>query len=154
VKLPEALRGIRQLAFDTAPLIYFIERHPDYFDRMLFIMRYVDQGLIAGVGAGIVLTEVLVQPIRTANQALVGQYEAVLTHSDNFRLEPVTTAVSRAAAHLRAHYNLRTPDALHIATAIDADCEAFLTNDLGLKRVTELRVLVLDELELPAAGEV
>jgi hypothetical protein len=37
MKLPAALRGIRQLAFDTAPLIYFVERHPSYFDRMLFI---------------------------------------------------------------------------------------------------------------------
>lgn len=153
MKLPDALRGIRQLAFDTAPLIYFIERHPDYFDRMLFIMRYVDQGLIAGVGASIVLTEVLVQPIRTDNQELAGRYEAVLTQSDNFRLEPVATHVSRAAADLRARYNLRTPDALHIATAIDAGCDAFLTNDLGLKRVTELKVLVLDELELPEDSE-
>ena len=29
-----------------------------------------------------------------------------------------------------------------------AGCEAFLTNDLGIKRVNELSVLVLDELEL------
>lgn len=32
MKLPGALRGIRQLAFDTAPLIYFVERHTVYFD--------------------------------------------------------------------------------------------------------------------------
>lgn len=43
---------------------------------------------------------------------------------------------------------LRTPDALQIAAALVAGCEAFLTNDAGLKRVTELRVLVLDELEM------
>jgi predicted nucleic acid-binding protein len=39
-------------------------------------------------------------------------------------------------------------DALQIAVALEAGCEAFLTNDRTLKRVTELRVLVLDELEL------
>jgi hypothetical protein len=55
VKLPNALRSIRQLAFDTAPLIYFIEKHPDYFDRMLFIMGYVDEGLISGVSATMAL---------------------------------------------------------------------------------------------------
>jgi predicted nucleic acid-binding protein len=42
---------------------------------------------------------------------------------------------------------LRLPDALQIAVALEAGCEAFLTNDLTLKRVVELRVLVLDDLE-------
>jgi hypothetical protein len=74
VKLPDALRGIRQMGFDTAPLIYFIERHPDYFDRMLFIMRYVDEGLIAGVSATIALTEVLVQPMRAGDTSLAKRY--------------------------------------------------------------------------------
>jgi predicted nucleic acid-binding protein len=39
-------------------------------------------------------------------------------------------------------------DALQVATALNSSCEAFLTNDSNLKRVTQLRVLVLDELEL------
>jgi hypothetical protein len=30
---------------------------------------------------------------------------------------------------------------------LEADCQAFLTNDAALKRVTELRVVVLDEVE-------
>ncbi|MCC5664290.1 hypothetical protein LC653_10260 [Nostoc sp. CHAB 5784] len=44
-------------------------------------------------------------------------------------------------------YNLQLPDALQVAAAIIAGCEAFLTNDAALKRVTELRVLVVCELE-------
>jgi predicted nucleic acid-binding protein len=148
MKLPTALRGIRQLAFDTAPLIYFVERHPSYFDRMLFIMRYVDRGLIAGVSSTMALTEVLVQPLRAGDNVLTERYEAILSNSQDFRLEPITTMVARHAADLRARYNLRTPDALHIATAIAAGCDAFLTNDVGVKRVAEIAILVLDELEL------
>jgi predicted nucleic acid-binding protein len=49
---------------------------------------------------------------------------------------------------LRAHYNLRTPDALQVATALEFGCQAFLTNDEQLQRVTDLRVLVLKELSL------
>lgn len=153
MKLPDALRGLRQLAFDTSALIYFIERHPAYFDRMLFVMRYVDEGLIDGVSASLALTEVLVQPIRKGDQALVVRYETVLTKSRSFRLEPLTTATARRAADLRAAYNLTTPDALHVATALESHCDAFLTNDQGMKRVTELRVLVLDELELDLPTE-
>lgn len=148
MKLPAALRGIRQLAFDTAPLIYFVERNPSYFERMLFIMGYVDRGLIAGVASTMALTEVLVQPLRAGDSALTERYETILSHSRGFRLEPVTTPVARHAADLRARYNLRTPDALHIATAISAGCDAFLTNDTALQRVAEITILVLDELEL------
>jgi predicted nucleic acid-binding protein len=153
MRLPQGLRGIRQLAFDSAPLIYFIERHPVYFDRMLFIMRYVDRGLIAGVASTVALAEVLVQPLRLGDDALAQRYEAVLMDSSSFHLEALTHATARRAADLRARYNLRTPDALHIATAIDAGCDAFLTNDTALKRVSEIAVLVLDDLELdpPAA---
>jgi predicted nucleic acid-binding protein len=153
MKLPDALRGVRQLAFDTAPLIYFVERHPIYFERMLFIMRYVDAALIDGVASTIALAEVLVQPLRAGDTTLAERYEAVVSNSHSFRLEPTTTAVARSAADLRARYNLRTPDALHVATALVAQCDAFLTNDTAIRRVTELRVLLLDELEVdqPAA---
>ncbi|MBC8163903.1 MAG: type II toxin-antitoxin system VapC family toxin [Roseiflexaceae bacterium] len=148
MKLPDALRGIRQIAFDTAPLIYFVERHPVYFDRMLLIMRYVDRGLIAGVASTVALAEVLVQPLRAENTTLAERYETVLAESYSFRLETLTTTAARRAGDLRARYNLRTPDALHVATAIEAGCDAFLTNDAGIKRVSEINVLVLDELEL------
>jgi len=39
-------------------------------------------------------------------------------------------------------------DAFQIAAALAAGCDAFLTNDNTLKRVSELTILVLDELEL------
>lgn len=148
MKLPDALRGIRQLGFDSVTLIYFVEQHPSYFDRMLFIMRYVDSGPISGIASTLSLAEVLVIPIRNRDAVMVDRYEAVLSKSRGFRLKSITAAIARQAAAIRARYNLKTPDALHIATAIEAGCEAFLTNDLTLKRVTEIRILILDELEL------
>ncbi|MGL5942119.1 MAG: type II toxin-antitoxin system VapC family toxin [Waterburya sp.] len=49
---------------------------------------------------------------------------------------------------MRVKYNLKLPDALQITTAIETGCDSFLTNDKALKRVTELRILILDELEI------
>jgi predicted nucleic acid-binding protein len=43
-------------------------------------------------------------------------------------------------------YNLQLPDAVQVATDLTAGCEAFLTNDRALKRVTKLRILVVGEL--------
>jgi predicted nucleic acid-binding protein len=148
VKLSVALRGIRQLAFDTVALVYFVEKNPAYFDRMLFIMSQVDSGLVDGVASSIALTEVLIQPIRTGNIALAQSYETVLSDSENFQVMPISIRIARLAADMRARHNLKIADALHVATALESGCEAFLTNDLALKRITEIKVLVLDELEL------
>ncbi|MBK8022358.1 MAG: PIN domain-containing protein [Chloroflexi bacterium] len=48
------------------------------------------------------------------------EYEAILTNSVGFRLLSVDNAIARTSAVLRAHYDLRTPDALHLATAINS----------------------------------
>ena len=143
-----ALTGVTQIGVDTAPLIYFVEKHPTYFDRVAAIFKLISEGAISGVSVMLTLTEVLSQPMKLGNGKLVADYEDILTNSPGFRLLPIDAATARLAADLRARYNLKTPDALHMATALQSRCEAFLTNDLGIKRVTELRVLVLDELEL------
>ncbi|WP_366944838.1 hypothetical protein [Chamaesiphon sp. GL140_3_metabinner_50] len=40
------------------------------------------------------------------------------------------------------------PDSIQIATAIVANCDAFLTNDVALKNVTEIRAIVVCKLEV------
>ncbi len=54
--------------------------------------------------------------------------------------------IADTAAELRARFRLRTPDALQLATAIETGCGAFLTNDHASRRVTDIRVLILDDL--------
>lgn len=96
----------------------------------------------------VTLTGVLTRPYRVGDDALVRRYRRFLLRSRNYSLDSIDGAIAEQAADLRARYGLRTPDVLQIATALAAGCTAFLTNDTRLQRVTELRVLVLDELEL------
>jgi predicted nucleic acid-binding protein len=49
-------------------------------------------------------------------------------------------------AHLRAEYNLRTPDAIQAATALSCGATGFVSNDAGFRRVTGLDIMVLDDL--------
>lgn len=153
MKVDDALKGVQRLYVETPPLIYFVEANPTYVDRMSFIIDHLEQSdTLRAVSSVITLAEVLMHPIKENKPALVREYQDILINSAEFSLMPVTVSVAQSAARYRAHYNLRTPDALHVATAIDAGCDAFLTNDLGLRRVTDLTILVLDELELPAVG--
>jgi predicted nucleic acid-binding protein len=94
------------------------------------------------------LTEVLMKPIQAKNSNLQKEYRDLLLNTQNVSTIAVDSIIAIKAAELWAAYNLKTPDALHVASAIVSGCDAFLTNDSGIKRVTEIKVLILDELEV------
>jgi predicted nucleic acid-binding protein len=72
----------------------------------------------------------------------------LIVYGRNTVFMPLDQESAQQAAELRARYNITLPDALQIAAALNTDCEVLLTNDGSLERVKELRVLVLDELEV------
>lgn len=74
------------------------------------------------------------------------RYRELLLESMHFHTVGITSAVAEEAASIRATYGLRLPDALQIA--LKNGCDAFVCNDRAMGRVTELRILILDDLEL------
>jgi predicted nucleic acid-binding protein len=148
MKLNVALKNVSTLAFDTAPIIYFVEANPTYDALVTAIFQRIESGEITGVTSVISLCEVLVHPIRNQNLNLKQRYRDILQNSHNFFTQLINSTVAERAAELRAKYNLRTPDALQIASALDNGCDAFLCNDKNLKRVTELKILILGEIQL------
>lgn len=148
IKLDEALLNVNFIGLDTSPFIYFVERNLLYVDLMREVFKRLTDGNFRAYSSVITLTEVLVQPLRQNNQTLADDYRDLLFNGVNFQLLPLTAAIAERAAELRAKYNLRTRDALQIATALENGCDAFLCNDNTLKRVTELQILILDDIEL------
>lgn len=148
MKIQDALRNITRIGIDTSPIIYLVEKHPRYFPLMADILSLISNGNISAISTMVTLTEVLTYPIKQGNLQLANEYEKILLNSIGFRIIAVDVPVARRAAELRAQYNLKTPDALQIATALVAGCDAFLTNDVRLKQVKAISFLILDELEL------
>jgi predicted nucleic acid-binding protein len=92
------------------------------------------------------LCETLVIPYRAGDMATAERYEVFLGASDRLTLVPIDRKNLRAAAELRAHYRLKTPDAIQIAAALSAQCSAFITNDRKLPEIAGLRILNLSDL--------
>jgi predicted nucleic acid-binding protein len=145
-RLTTLLAGVSRLGLDTAPIIYYVEAHPRYDQVVSAVFEQLAQGHILGVTSVITLAEALVLPLLRGDTQLAEAYQRLFQHAGPLRLEPIHRTMAVHAAELRARYNLRTPDALQLAAALRGGCEVFLTNDMRLKRVTDLRVLVLDEL--------
>lgn len=93
------------------------------------------------------LLEVLVKPLRNEQAAIAKQYRDILTSAKGIEITDVTAVIAEHAALLRAKYNLRTPDAIQLATAIEYGADYFLTNDNRLKSVSEISVVTVPELQ-------
>lgn len=141
----ESLHG-KTVGLDTAPIIYFIEENKTYLEQVDLFFLELEAKRISAVTSPITIVEVLTQPFRSGNVELANDYRAILYHISNLRINFLTSQIAEKAAHLRAEYNLRTPDAIQIATAISAGADTFLTNDKQLKRVQDIKVLILGEL--------
>ena len=149
MNITDALQGVTRLFLDTAPIIYYVEKNPSYIARVKIIFDHVDSGSLIALTSPVTLAECLVTPYRTGSAQLQQDFFDLIVYGRHTVFAVSDQESARRAAELRAHYNLTLTDALQIAAALAAGCEAFLTNDNGLKRVTELRVLVVDDLSLP-----
>jgi predicted nucleic acid-binding protein len=63
--------------------------------------------------------------------------QKVLTNFPHLEIIPLSTAIASDAARLRADHGIRTPDAIHLATAIDHGAAGFITNDIKLQRLQD-----------------
>jgi predicted nucleic acid-binding protein len=88
------------------------------------------------------LLECRVQALRRADQSAVGRYEAFFS-GENLAIFDISSDVIDRATDLRVRYGFRSPDAIHLATAILLEADVFLTGDARLERCTEVRVVVL-----------
>lgn len=137
------------VGLDTAPLIYFIEENKEFSGVVNPFFDAVEQGSIFLVTSVVTLLEVLVHPLRHGDADLAEQYRNILLGSYNVKTYPITTKTAEHAARLRAETNLRTPDAIQLATAIDHEADAFLTNDRSIDarddiEILEIRTLLAD----------
>jgi predicted nucleic acid-binding protein len=137
------------------PVIYLMERNPTYYALVLPFFTAVDRGEITVVTSTVTLLEVLVLPLRLGNAELAQRYRSILLAAKGVTVTPLTEPVAELAAQLRAEHNIRTPDAIQLATAVYGGASHFLTNDARLPALPGLSMLVIDTLkagEAKAAG--
>lgn len=144
--LEDALTNVATIFLDSAAVIYFVENHPVFATVTQHIFQELDNGSLKGVTSPITLAECLVVPQRRGDAAIVARFTDLIVAGAGVQFMRIDETIAKKASVLRAEYNIRLPDALQLATAIVAGCDAFLTNDVRLKQVREVQVLVIGEL--------
>ena len=128
---------------DANAVIYAVEKIEPYRSLLEPLWLAAQAGRLRIITSDLTWLETLTKPLREGNALLEALFRAFLTARE-VRLIPATLSLWEDAARLRA-LGLKTPDALHAATALAAGSALFVTNDSGFRRVPGLPVAVLSE---------
>lgn len=140
------LASVRSIFLDTAPIIYYIEAHPQFGPLARQVVNAFQAGSVKAFSSTITLVEVLPKPIEIGDMALADRFIAFLRHGKNISLLEISADVAESAGKLRGKYPaLKTMDAIQIAVALGIGADAFLTNDRRLKSVREIDIIVLKD---------
>ena len=123
------------LYLDTCIVIYLVEEHHVYSPAIETALADTTADLCF---SPLVELECLVLPLRQNHTLLLDKYRRFFAF--NKRLD-IRHEVFLEAAALRARHGLRTPDALHVATASHHGCDILWTNDDRLSKVARGMVI-------------
>ena len=131
------LPGRGRLLVDSAPIIYYLEDHPEFSARYEHIFVRAEAGEYELAITTVSLVEVLTGPLRQGNKALAETYREALTSPPSWRVIDLTPAIAYRAAQIRGETRLRTPDAIQLASALEISCIGLVTQDRDFRGFSE-----------------
>ena len=133
----------QRIYLDANIYIYAFELIEGFQESVTHLFQQIDSDNLEVFASDLILTEILPKPIRDERKDIAEKYLQYLQQSPSIHLVRVCQDVVETSVRLRAKYNLRSMDTLHLATAIVHQCENFITNDRKLQKISEIRVHLL-----------
>ena len=144
MSLSDEVTKINTIFIDTAPIIYYIEAHPQFGPLTKEIVDALQSGALNAFTSVITLVEVLPKPIEAGKELLSKRFTNFLRYGKNLTLVEISADIAENAGRLRGNYTfLRTMDAIQISVAIETGADTFLTNDAKLGQIKEIKTLIL-----------
>ena len=135
-------------AFDADVLIYAAFRGHPLGSKVaaLFARSSVEEDTPPiGIGSVLLIPELLTKPWRDEAEQEIAALTWLLARLD---LRPVDATTADLATVLGAKHGLRAADAVHLATAVQAGADRFITNNRKdfMKTIAEVEIAYPDDL--------
>jgi predicted nucleic acid-binding protein len=135
---------VASVYLDACCFIYLVEGTPRWKTEVEARLNALAESLNAVfLTSDLTRLECRTKPLREKNEDLLRKYDRLLA-STELTVLPVSRSVIDRATELRAKYAaLKTPDALHLAAALVARADRFVTGDRSLGLCSEISVEIL-----------
>lgn len=121
------------VALDTNVFVRVSEGQRGW-ERCASILERIEAGKMEGVVSTVVLAELSVGFYRRGRVKEKDEFFARLGALSGYRVVPVTAAIAERGGGVRAATGLALPDALILATAMEAGARTLLTDDREFKK--------------------
>lgn len=132
-----------RIYLDACVIIYLVDASETYHARVVDLVRDFNSDRDARLlTSRLSRMECRVRAIKNQQAQLIARYEQFFSASRLDLLE-IDAAVIERATQLRVDYSFRSPDAIHLASAMESSSDIFLTGDLELRKCKEIPVQVV-----------
>ena len=142
--LLEDLHG-KRVYFDANIFIYHLEGEPTYAPLIANALQALTLGEFTAMTSHLTLTEILPPLVRNGQTNVIQQSIEFISSTGLFTLHPADEKVCIQAGYLRGTVGMKSPDAIHVASAALHGAEVFLTNDRGIRVPKTMRALILKD---------
>lgn len=132
-----------KIYIDTNLFIYFFENNPNYADKVEKLFEESINKNILLISSELLYLELSVLPIKKQNSKILKLYTDIENYLPNLDLIPISKNILLKAAEIRATYNYRSPDAIHLSTALSEKCKGFYCADKNLKSFEQIKINIV-----------
>lgn len=138
------IHKIKLCGLDTNVFIYYFENNPKYGKLAKLIFDKLTENRLKAITNITSLAELLASPKLTSEA--VKETKSRFLSVPNLEIYLVDENIAIESAKIRRQYGFRLLDSIQLATALFAKARVFITNDAGLKKFKELKIILLNEL--------
>ena len=135
----------KKVYFDSNIFIYLLEGSKEFSELLLDIRTLVESRSINVFSSSLVYTELIPPHAKQEN------FEGISSTINFLNLFNLITPSGKILIHagmIRGSTAMKTPDAIHVATAMASGCDLFLSNDKNIRMPESLeKVLLADYLD-------
>ena len=133
-----------RIYLDSCCIIYLVEAASPFHATIVSrLLRHQADPASRLITSRLSCLECRIRPLKDNDLKLLAAYDR-LFEANRMLIAEISPEVVASATTLRARYGFKTPDAIHLASAIEEKAELFLTGDSSLARCTEIAVEVLE----------
>jgi len=141
VKFKNLINNYKVVALDTSIFIYHLEDHPKFGSLAEIIFELAEKNRLKIISSIISPIEILTGYEKAKDFNARSNFIQMMNLFPNIEIYNLASNLVDQIVNLRVKYNLKTPDAIELATAIENKAEVFITNDKKLKKIKEIKII-------------